>query len=71
MTEAELIKAVRTQLGLSQQKFAKEMHVAFSTVNRWENGRTTPTEMARVLMADLMRKNNMNEDWINKIKGDS
>ena len=68
MTEGELIKAVRTQLGLSQQKFAKEMHVAFSTVNRWENGRTSPTDMARVLLIDLMRKNGINEEWIKIIE---
>ena len=68
MTEGELIKAVRTQLGLSQQKFAKEMHVAFSTINRWENGKSTPNSMARALLSDYMRKHGICEDWIKVIE---
>ena len=68
MTEGELIKSVRTQLGLSQQKFAKEMHVAFSTINRWENGKSTPNSMARVLLSDYMRKHGICEDWIKVIE---
>ena len=70
MTVGEVIKAVRTQLGLSQQKFAKEMHVAFSTVNRWENGRIIPNGMARALLSDLMRKHGMNNEWIKIIENE-
>ena len=68
MTDGEIIKTVRTQLGLSQQKFAKEMHVAYSTVNRWENGRTTPTDMARALLSALMRKHGFKKEWIDIIE---
>ena len=68
MTDGEIIKAVRTQLGLSQQKFTKEMHVAYSTVNRWENGRTTPTDMARVLLSGFMRKHGFSKEWIEIIE---
>jgi len=64
MTEGEIIKAVRTSIGLSQQKFAKEIHVAFSTINRWENGKSTPNSMARALLSDYMRKHDVNEEWI-------
>ena len=67
MTDGEIIKAVRIQLGLSQQKFAKEMHIAFSTVNRWENGRTIPNGMARSLLSDYMRNNGICEKWIKVI----
>lgn len=43
----ELIKEVRKQLGLSQVGLAQELGVSFSTVNRWENGRTIPFKLAR------------------------
>lgn len=37
------IKFVREKLLLSQADLAKELGVAFTTVNRWENGLRTPT----------------------------
>jgi len=70
MTEGEIIKAVRTSLGLSQQKFAKDMHVAFSTINRWENGKSTPNSMARALLSDYMRKHRINSEWIKTIENE-
>ena len=70
MTDGEIIKAVRTQLGLSQQKFAKEMHIAFSTVNRWENGRTIPNGMARALLSEFMRKHEICDEWIKMIENE-
>jgi transcriptional regulator with XRE-family HTH domain len=37
------ILRVRAKLDLSQEALAKELKVAFVTLNRWENGRTMPT----------------------------
>ncbi len=37
---------VRAKLKISQDKLAKELGVSFSTVNRWENGNTTPNKTA-------------------------
>lgn len=34
---------VRKKLLLSQADLAKELGVAFTTINRWENGLRTPT----------------------------
>ena len=39
--QAEL-KRMRQRCFLSQQAFAKEINVVFSTVNRWESGKTKP-----------------------------
>lgn len=44
---SELVKNVRTQLGLSQEELARALGVCFSTINRWENGKTTPFKLAR------------------------
>ena len=36
------IRLIRQQALLTQETFAKELGVAFSTVNRWESGRAHP-----------------------------
>lgn len=44
------VKELREQLQLTQEVFASILGVSFATVNRWENGKTTPTgDYARVL----------------------
>jgi putative transcriptional regulator len=42
-----LIKEVRRQLGLSQEDLARELGVSYATVNRWENGLSRPSRLAR------------------------
>ena len=37
-----LVKGLRERLGLTQEQFAREVGVTFSTVNQWENGRRRP-----------------------------
>jgi len=38
----ELIKELREHLGMTQERFAQEVGVTFSTVNSWENGKRRP-----------------------------
>ena len=40
---AELIKAMRLHMGLTQAEFAKQLGVRQQTVSEWENGIYTPT----------------------------
>ena len=42
MSFSEELKRLRQRTFLSQEAFAKELNVSFSTVNRWECGRTKP-----------------------------
>ncbi len=42
-----LVKEVRNQLGLSQEDLARELGVSFATVNRWENGQSKPSKLAK------------------------
>jgi putative transcriptional regulator len=42
----ELVKDVRSQLGLSQEDLAHALGVSFATVNRWENAKTSPSKLA-------------------------
>ena len=46
MSFAEKIKQIRKMTFLSQESFAKEIGVSFSTVNRWENGKAKPNYSA-------------------------
>lgn len=40
------IRQLRERLGLTQEKLATRLGVAFPTVNRWENGHTQPSPLA-------------------------
>ncbi|MHC0066215.1 helix-turn-helix domain-containing protein [Nostoc sp. UIC 10890] len=42
----KLVRALRQELNLSQEKFAAEFGVTFPTINRWENGHVTPSPLA-------------------------
>ena len=69
MEMCEVIKAIRLQIGISQESFADAIYVAFSTVNRWENNKSTPNRMARALIADYCEKNGVDKELIIAIKG--
>ena len=42
METKEIIQALRTKRGLSQNELAEQVHVTRQAVSRWENGETTP-----------------------------
>jgi DNA-binding transcriptional regulator YiaG len=42
-----LFKEVRKQLALSQEGLARELGVSFGTVNRWENAKVRPSQLAK------------------------
>lgn len=54
------IKRLRKRLGLTQEQFAASVGVTFSTVNRWESGKSTPSPLAMkqiiMLKKELERK---------------
>ena len=41
-----LIRQLRQEMELTQEEFASDCGVVFSTVNRWEKGRVRPSPMA-------------------------
>jgi putative transcriptional regulator len=42
-----LVREVRRQLAISQEDLARELGVSYATVNRWENGQSKPSKLAR------------------------
>lgn len=55
-TIGKLIRALRQEMKLSQQKFAAEFGVTFPTVNRWENGKAMPSPLARQRIDSLLEQ---------------
>lgn len=51
----ERIRAIRARLRLTQEEFAHQIGVTFSTVNRWENKKTTPSRACQKLI-DILEK---------------
>ena len=52
----EEIRQLREELNMTQENFAHEIGVTFATVNRWENGRTTPNKVAQKVLMLLEKK---------------
>ena len=54
---ATFIKDVRKQLSMSQQQLANALNVNFSTINRWENGKAVPSNLAQKTFFDFCEGN--------------
>ena len=55
----ESIKQFRLSQLLSQEAFAKELGVSFTTVNRWENGKAKPTYKTMKLINEYCKELNL------------
>jgi DNA-binding XRE family transcriptional regulator len=51
-----LVKEVRRQLALSQEDLARELGVSYTTINRWENGQSKPSKLAKVQLDAFCEK---------------
>ena len=54
--DADRIRTLRHRMQLTQEDFAHLIGVTFSTVNRWENGKSTPNRIASRLLIGLEKK---------------
>lgn len=52
----KLVRSLRLETGLTQEKFAAELGVTFPTLNRWENHRTTPSPLALEKIEKMLRR---------------
>lgn len=64
MELSAIIKTIRLELGLSQEGLARELHVGFTAVNRWENNHTRPNQIARHALIELCKNSNINSELI-------
>ena len=50
------IQEIRRRLRVTQEDFAHMVGVTFSTVNRWENGKSKPNRIAQRILVGLEKK---------------
>lgn len=65
LTFAETVKKARKQLNISQEQLARELHVSFSTVNRWENEKSKPNNIAKKVFYDFCQEKGIDVEEAN------
>ncbi|MCI6597306.1 MAG: helix-turn-helix domain-containing protein [Ruthenibacterium lactatiformans] len=70
MSFSDEIRMVRMKAFLTQTSFAEEIHVSFSTVNRWENGKGKPNLTAMKAIKSFCEAHdipyeNLEAEWFN------
>jgi len=51
--KGEEIRELRKKLGLTQEEFARLLGVGYTTINRWENGKSEPRGQASEILEKL------------------
>ena len=51
-----LILEIRNRLNVSQEDMADMIGISFATVNRWENGHSTPNKAAQLRLYDICKE---------------
>ena len=64
MNFAKAVKEIRIELNISQEQLARELHVSFATVNRWENGKNNPNLLAKKAIYDFCKEKEIDEALI-------
>ncbi|UOO38401.1 helix-turn-helix transcriptional regulator [Oscillospiraceae bacterium CM] len=64
----EILKEVRKELNISQEQFAHELNVSFTTLNRWENNRSVPSRLAKLRILDYCKSKNIPKDIITALE---
>jgi len=62
MTFSEKVLELRGQLQITQMQLAEKLGVAFSTVNRWENGQYKATKLVMHKFDRLCREHGITFD---------
>jgi len=53
---ARKIRELRSESDLTQEQFAANIGVTFSTVNRWESGKNKPSPLAMRQIEEMMKR---------------
>ena len=62
MSFSDEIKTVRQRSLMSQEAFAQALGVSFTTVNRWETGKSKPSYKALKMIDEYCKANNISFD---------
>ena len=66
MLLSDSIKLTRQKAFMSQEEFAKELHVSVSTINRWETGKVKPNLSAMKGIKEFCDSHNLPYELIEK-----
>ncbi len=64
----DIIKAIRKKLNITQEQLARELNISFSTINRWENGHTTPSKLAKMHLLEFCSNNDVDSNIISELE---
>ncbi len=59
-----LVRTLRNRLAMTQEDFAHSLGITVSTVNRWENGHSKPSKLARASIVALGEKKKLRVDQV-------
>lgn len=63
----EQVKEVRKILNYSQDKLAQMLGVSFATINRWENSKNIPSQLAQKQFYDFCESNFIDVEQLKKL----
>lgn len=58
----DVLKMMRNELGVNQEELANELHVSFSSISRWETGKTLPNRSALASLSEYAGARNLSAD---------
>ena len=67
MTIDEILKEIRKTLNISQEQLARELKISFTTINRWENGRRKPSQLAKMRLSEYCADNGISKEIIDAL----
>lgn len=64
---SERVKYVRKKLRLSQKDMANVLGVSYATINRWENSKNEPSQLALYSFYEFCESNFINVEELEKL----
>ena len=67
---SNMVRALRSRLGMTQEEFAHALGLTVGTVNRWENKRFRPSKLARATITEFARRRGISLDPNGHVEAD-
>lgn len=64
----DMIKKIHKQLQITQEQFARELNISFSTISRWKNGHTAPSKLAKICLLEFCKNEDVDTAIISKLE---
>ncbi|KAB4837411.1 helix-turn-helix domain-containing protein [Lawsonibacter faecis] len=64
----EILRSIRKELNISQEQLARELNISYTTINRWENSRRTPSRLAKMRLLEFCVAHGISKEIINTLE---